>query len=70
MIKRRGKFRRGLSVLASAAPSIAETAAAIWKNEKKNRWVVPLLVFLCLTGLLLVVASTVEVMAPFIYTIF
>jgi hypothetical protein len=27
-------------------------------------------VFLCITGLVLVLASTVEVLAPFIYTIF
>jgi hypothetical protein len=69
-LKRRGKIRRGLTVVASAAPSIADFARGMWKNEKRNRWLVPLVVFLCITGLVLVLASTVEVLAPFIYTIF
>ncbi len=70
ILKRRGKIRRGLTVVASAAPSIADLARGMWKSEKRNRWLVPLVVFLCITGLVLVLASTVEVLAPFIYTIF
>jgi hypothetical protein len=31
---------------------------------------VPLVVFLCMTGLVLVVAATVEARAPFVYAIF
>jgi hypothetical protein len=31
---------------------------------------VPLMVFLCVTGMVLVLASTVEALAPFIYAIF
>jgi hypothetical protein len=56
--------------LASAAPSIGDFARGMWKNEKRNRWMVPLVVFLCVTGLVLVLAGTVEVLAPFIYAIF
>jgi hypothetical protein len=69
-LKRRGKFRRGLTVVASAAPSIADLARGMWSSGRRNRWMVPLVVFLCVTGLVLVLASTVEVLAPFIYTIF
>jgi hypothetical protein len=69
-LKRRGKIVRGLTVVASAVPSIADFARGMWKNEKRNRWLVPLVVFLCITGLVLVLAGTVEVLAPFIYTIF
>jgi len=69
-LKRRGKIRRGLTVVASAGPSIADFVRGLWKNDKRNRWLVPLVVFLCVTGLVLVLASTVEVLAPFIYTIF
>jgi hypothetical protein len=54
----------------SAAPSIADFAAGMWRSGERNRWLVPLVVFLCVTGLVLVLASTVEVLAPFIYTIF
>ena len=69
-LKRKGKIRRGLTVMGSAVPSIADLVGGMWKNEKRNRWLVPLVVFLCITGLVLVLASTVEVLAPFIYTIF
>lgn len=70
MLKKRGKIVRGLLVVASAFPSIVDLAKGVWKNGRKNRWLVPLAVFLCVTGILLVVAGTVEVLAPFIYTIF
>ena len=70
MLKRRGKIVRGLMVIASAVPSIGSLAKGVWQNGKKNRWLVPLMVFLCLTGIILVLAGTVEVLAPFIYTIF
>ncbi|HEY8042151.1 MAG TPA: DUF5989 family protein [Polyangiaceae bacterium] len=69
-LERKGKIRRGLTVFASAGPSIADFVRGMWRSEKRNRWLVPLVVFLCITGLMLVLASTVEVLAPFIYTIF
>jgi hypothetical protein len=69
-LERKGKIRRGLTVIASAGPSMADFARGMWASDARNRWLVPLVVFLCLTGLVLVLASTVEVLAPFIYTIF
>jgi len=69
-LRQTGKIRRGLTVLASAGPSIADVAGGIWRSGERNRWLVPLVVFLCVTGLLLVLASTVEVLAPFIYATF
>ena len=69
-LKRKGKIRRGLTVMGSALPSIADLAGGMWNNGKRNRWLVPLVVFLCMTGVVLVLAGTVEVLAPFIYTIF
>ena len=70
MLKRRGKIARGLLVMASTIPSIGHLAGGLWRDGKRSRWLLPLAVFLCLTGLLLVLAGTVEVLAPFIYTIF
>jgi hypothetical protein len=70
MIKRRGKIRRGLIVLASAAGSIAQFVAGLWRTPERRGWMIPLVVFLCVTGLVLVLAATVEGLAPFIYTIF
>ena len=70
MIHKRGKIRRGLIVIGSAVPSIGELARGLWRSEGGRRWLVPLAVFLCVTGLVLVVATTVEALAPFIYAIF
>jgi hypothetical protein len=70
MIRRRSKIRRGLIVMASAVPSIGEFAKSLWRSDGSRRWLIPLVVFLCATGLVLVLASTVEALAPFIYTIF
>jgi hypothetical protein len=69
-LKRRGKIARTLIVLGSAGGSIADGARGLWRSESGGKWLVPLLVFLCLTGLLLVVAASVEALAPFIYAIF
>jgi hypothetical protein len=70
MIKRRGSMARMLIVVGTAAPSIADGARGLWRSESGRKWLVPLLVFLCATGLLLVVAAGVEALAPFIYAIF
>jgi hypothetical protein len=70
MIRKRGKVRRGLVVLASAVPSIFDFAVAMWRSESGKRWLIPLVVFLCATGLLLIAAAGVEALAPFIYAIF
>jgi hypothetical protein len=69
-LRRVGRIRRGMTVIASAAPSIVDFARGMWKKERRNRWLLPLVVFLCITGLVLVLASTVEALAPFIYAIF
>lgn len=70
MIRRRGRIARTLGVLRSAGPTIVDGARGLWHSESGRRWMVPLLVFLCLTGLLLVVAAGVEALAPFVYAIF
>jgi hypothetical protein len=70
MRKRPGKIRRGLRMMASAIPSIGALVAGMWTRESGKRWLVPVVVFLSLTGLLLVLATSVEALAPFIYSIF
>jgi hypothetical protein len=70
VLKRRGRLRRGVVVVASAVPSIGGFVRALWTAPGGRRWLAPLVVFLCVTGLLLVLAATVEAVAPFIYTIF
>jgi hypothetical protein len=70
MIRKRGKIQRGLIVFGSSASSIAQLTRGLWRSDSGRRWLAPLAVFLCVTGLLLVLAASVEALAPFIYAIF
>ena len=70
MVVRPGGIRRRVIMLQSAAGSIADLVRGTWRSESGNRWLLPLAVFLCLFGLILSLATTVEALAPFIYAIF
>ena len=70
MIKRVGGIRRRLIVLGSTGGSIADLVRGLWRSEGGKRWLLPLAVFLCLLGLVLILATTVEALAPFVYAIF
>ena len=70
MLKQRGKIHRSLIVFGSAAGSIADLARGMWRSDPAKRWMLPLAVFLCVIGLVLVVGASVEALAPFVYSIF
>jgi hypothetical protein len=70
VLKKTGRLRRGAIVFGSAAGSTAHLVRGLWHSDGNKRWLIPLAIFLCLTGLLLIVASSVEALAPFIYSIF
>jgi len=70
VVRKRSGIRRRLIMLASAGGSIADLAYGLWYSDSGKRWLVPLAVFLCLFGLILILATTVEALAPFIYAIF
>ena len=70
MLKKRGKIEHGLVVFGSAGGSIADLARGMWQSGPAKRWILPLAVFLCVMGLVLIVAATVEALAPFVYSIF
>jgi hypothetical protein len=70
VLKKRGKLARCLVVFGSSGGSIAELARGIWRSGPSKRWMLPLAVFLCVMGLVLIVAAGVEALAPFIYSIF
>jgi hypothetical protein len=70
MLKKRGRMHRGAIVFASTFGSIAQLTMGLARSDSNKRWLIPLAVFLCLTGLLLILATTVEALAPFIYSIF
>jgi hypothetical protein len=58
------------ALLGAAVPSIAGLARGMWRRDRGQRWMLPLAVFLCATGVILAFAFTVEALAPFIYAIF
>jgi Family of unknown function (DUF5989) len=70
MMPRHGRLRHGLVVMASMAPAAGDLVRGLWRDERRKRWLVPLVVFLCLTAVLLLLAASVEALAPFIYSIF
>ena len=70
MIRRPGGIRRRLIMFGSMGGSIADLVRGLWRRDSGKRWLVPLAVFLCLFGLILILATTVEALAPFIYAIF
>jgi hypothetical protein len=70
MIQKHGKVRNGLVMLASMMPSTRDLVRGLWQDPARKRWLVPLVVFLCLTAVLLLLAASVEALAPFIYSIF
>ena len=70
MVRKRGGFRRRLIVLGSAGGSIADLVRGLWRSDSGKRWLVPLAVFLCVFGVILILATNVEALAPFIYAIF
>lgn len=70
MLKKRGRTRRQFIVLGSAFGSIGELTRGLWGSHPGKRWLIPLAVFLCITGMILILAASVEVLAPFIYALF
>jgi hypothetical protein len=70
VIRKPGSFHRRWIMLGSAPGSIGDLARGMWRSDSDKRWLVPLAVFLCLFGLVLILATSVEALAPFIYAIF
>jgi hypothetical protein len=59
-----------MTMFATAGGAIADLARGLWRSDSGKRWLVPLAVFLCVFGLVLILAATIEAVAPFIYAIF
>jgi uncharacterized protein DUF5989 len=70
VIPRRGRIRNGVAMAVSIVPSTIDLVRGLWNDGGRRRWLVPLVVFLCLTAVLLLLAASVEALAPFIYSIF
>lgn len=70
VVRKRSGIRRRLIMLGSAGGSIADLVRGLWSSDSGKRWLIPLAVFLCVFGVVLILATTVEALAPFIYAIF
>jgi hypothetical protein len=57
-------------MIGSTGGSVADLARGLWRDESHKRWILPLAVFLAVLGVVLIIATTVEALAPFIYAIF
>ena len=70
MIRKRNRFNRQMIVLGSIFGSTGELVRGLWHGGSSKRMMIPLVVFLCTMGFVLVLAASVEALAPFIYSIF
>ena len=70
MIRKKGRLRRQMIVFSSMAGATSDLAQGLWRSGSGKRWLIPLAVFLCMTGGLLILAVAVEALAPFVYAIF
>jgi hypothetical protein len=59
-----------LVILGVVPASLAGLVRGLGGRQSGRRWLTPLALFLCLTGLGLLLAISVEALAPFIYAIF
>ena len=66
MIKKSSGIRRRLLMIGMAGGSIADLVGGLWRSDSGKRWLIPLAVFLCVFGVVLILATTIEALAPFI----
>lgn len=67
MRRRRGKLARQLIIFRSA---LGTTGTMIGAKGRDRWWLLPLVVFLCVNGLILTLIAGVEALAPFVYAVF
>jgi hypothetical protein len=70
MLNRHGAIQRKLIVFGSSFGSVAQLASGLWSRGSGKRWLVPLAVFVCVIGIVLAVAASIEALSPFVYSIF
>ena len=70
MIRKRNRIARRMIVVGSIFGSTGELLSELWHGDSTRRLMIPLVVFLCVLSLVLVLAATVEALAPFVYAIF
>jgi hypothetical protein len=70
MTRKRSRMGRQWIIFTSAFGTTGDLIQGLWQSRSHRRWMVPLILFLCLNGLILTLAAGVEALAPFVYSIF
>lgn len=70
MIRKRSLMAGQWIIFKSAFRTTGELVRGTWQSRSRRRWMIPLILFLCLNGLLLTLVAGVEAVAPFVYSIF
>jgi hypothetical protein len=70
MIRKRNRMAKRMIVLGSIFCSTGELLRELWHGDSTRRLMIPLVVFLCVLSFVLVLAASVEALAPFVYAIF
>lgn len=70
MRRKRSKIMRQLSIFGSAIATTGSLVAGSVQPGARRWWLIPLIIFLCVNGLILTLAAGVEALAPFVYSIF
>lgn len=70
MIRKRGRLARQLIIFKSAFGTSTSMVKENAARGARRWWLIPLIIFLCINGLLLTLAAGVEALAPFVYSIF
>lgn len=67
MRRKQSKLARQLIVFRSA---LGSTGSMVSGRARERWWLMPLIVFLCINGLVLTLVAGVEALAPFVYAVF
>ena len=70
MRRKRSKMVRQLKVFGGGLGTAGTMIQRSARPGARRWWMIPLIVFLCINGLILVLAAGVQALAPFVYSIF
>ena len=70
MRRKQGKFVRQVKVFGSAFGTTGSMIKDSARPGARRWWLIPLIVFLCINGMILTLAAGVQALSPFVYSIF
>lgn len=70
LIRKKSRMARQWIIFRSAIGTAGDLIRGTWRSPSRRRWMIPLVLFLCLNGFILTLAAGVEALAPFVYAVF